>query len=230
MPNAWIEHVRKYAKDNNISYGCAVSEARASYVKPDKPPTKNYKRKVTPEDREKSKQVKQNILDRIEAKKPKNPEPIVEQPKMAQTQPKKIKEKSKLALKKEYQTLRDNWKQMVSYTPLDGLFLYDRPDVNIYRENLDDLITIIKENKINPKYVEQWLQLPQQEKNKIKNAIEGIYRHNGESIEASRFNESINKQRSGADERPVKPYIHYQYNGGDPDLLFRVATKYGIKY
>lgn len=31
MPNAWIEHVRKYAKDNNVSYACAVSQAKASY-------------------------------------------------------------------------------------------------------------------------------------------------------------------------------------------------------
>ena len=77
MPNAWIEHVRKYSKDNGISYGCAVSEARASYVKaptkarasrapkPDKPMTKNYRKKVTPEQRERAKVVKQNILDRI---------------------------------------------------------------------------------------------------------------------------------------------------------------------
>lgn len=40
MPNPWIEHVRKYAKDNNISYGCAVTEAKASYVKQPKAPRK----------------------------------------------------------------------------------------------------------------------------------------------------------------------------------------------
>ena len=33
MPNPWIEHVKKYAKDNNISYGCAITEAKGSYVK-----------------------------------------------------------------------------------------------------------------------------------------------------------------------------------------------------
>jgi len=76
MPNAWIDHVRKYARDNNISYSCAVTEAKASYVKvakpkaprapkPDKPMTKNYRKKVTPEQRERAKIVKQNILDRI---------------------------------------------------------------------------------------------------------------------------------------------------------------------
>jgi hypothetical protein len=33
MVNQWVEFVRKYAKDNNISYGCAVSEASPSYKK-----------------------------------------------------------------------------------------------------------------------------------------------------------------------------------------------------
>ena len=71
MVNAWIEHVRKYARDNNVSYGCAVSEAKASYAKasrspkPDKPMTRNYRKKVTPEQRERAKIIKQNILDRI---------------------------------------------------------------------------------------------------------------------------------------------------------------------
>jgi len=27
MGNPWVEFVRAYAKDNNISYGCAISEA-----------------------------------------------------------------------------------------------------------------------------------------------------------------------------------------------------------
>ena len=33
MTNPWIEHVKKYAKDNNISYGCAITEAKKTYVK-----------------------------------------------------------------------------------------------------------------------------------------------------------------------------------------------------
>jgi hypothetical protein len=44
MPNRWIEHVRDYAAKNNISYGCAVTEAKASYVKnPPKVPKTNRK-------------------------------------------------------------------------------------------------------------------------------------------------------------------------------------------
>jgi hypothetical protein len=29
--NPWIAHVKTYAKANGISYGCAITEARASY-------------------------------------------------------------------------------------------------------------------------------------------------------------------------------------------------------
>ena len=33
MPNAWVEFVRQYAKENNLSYGCAISEASPAYRK-----------------------------------------------------------------------------------------------------------------------------------------------------------------------------------------------------
>ena len=35
MANAWDEHVKQYAKDNNVSYGCALSlpDCKASYKK-----------------------------------------------------------------------------------------------------------------------------------------------------------------------------------------------------
>jgi hypothetical protein len=38
MANKWILHVKKFASDNNVSYGCAISDPRckSSYVKPDK--------------------------------------------------------------------------------------------------------------------------------------------------------------------------------------------------
>jgi hypothetical protein len=35
--NPWINHVRKYAKDNNMPYACAITEAGASYKKKEKP-------------------------------------------------------------------------------------------------------------------------------------------------------------------------------------------------
>jgi len=31
MPNAWVEFVRQHAKENNLSYGCAISEANPAY-------------------------------------------------------------------------------------------------------------------------------------------------------------------------------------------------------
>ena len=33
MVNQWILHVKQYASDNNMSYGCAISEASGTYVK-----------------------------------------------------------------------------------------------------------------------------------------------------------------------------------------------------
>ncbi len=40
MPNPWIEHVRKYAKDNNLTYACAITHAKSSYNKKDGPKPK----------------------------------------------------------------------------------------------------------------------------------------------------------------------------------------------
>ena len=33
MSNRWVEHVRKFAKDNNITYMCAITEASKTYKK-----------------------------------------------------------------------------------------------------------------------------------------------------------------------------------------------------
>ena len=43
MVNPWVEHVKKYAKDNNISYMCAITEAKESYQKVDKKAEKEKK-------------------------------------------------------------------------------------------------------------------------------------------------------------------------------------------
>jgi len=43
MSNQWVEHVRKYAKANNITYMCAITEASKTYKKPN-----NEKLKSTP--------------------------------------------------------------------------------------------------------------------------------------------------------------------------------------
>jgi len=31
MVNQWVQFVRQYARENNISYGCAISEAGPAY-------------------------------------------------------------------------------------------------------------------------------------------------------------------------------------------------------
>ena len=35
MSNQWVEHVRKYAKANNITYMCSITEASKTYNKED---------------------------------------------------------------------------------------------------------------------------------------------------------------------------------------------------
>jgi len=59
MSNPWVEHVRKYAKDNNITYMCAITEASKTYKKPQsklqskpppKPPPKPQPKVVEEED------------------------------------------------------------------------------------------------------------------------------------------------------------------------------------
>ena len=42
MPNKWIEHVRKFSRENNISYGCAISDSRCKASYEPKTETKKY--------------------------------------------------------------------------------------------------------------------------------------------------------------------------------------------
>ena len=57
MSNEWIEHVKQFARENNLSYGCATSDARckASYKPKHKIVTKSptdLPNKLTKEERE----------------------------------------------------------------------------------------------------------------------------------------------------------------------------------
>ena len=57
MSNEWIEHVKKIARENNMTYGCAISDARckASYKPKHKIVTKSptdVPKKLTKEERE----------------------------------------------------------------------------------------------------------------------------------------------------------------------------------
>ena len=40
MSNPWVEHVRKFAKENGITYMCAISEASKTYKKSKDEPTR----------------------------------------------------------------------------------------------------------------------------------------------------------------------------------------------
>ena len=46
MSNPWVEHVRKYAKDNNITYMCAITEASKTYKKPQPKPQSKLQSKL----------------------------------------------------------------------------------------------------------------------------------------------------------------------------------------
>jgi hypothetical protein len=54
MVNAWVEHVKRFARDNNISYMCAISkeECKTSYRRknqPTEPPeTRTFRKKRVP--------------------------------------------------------------------------------------------------------------------------------------------------------------------------------------
>ena len=61
MVNPWIEHVKQYAKDNNVSYGCAISEAKASYVKITKDDKKEMEK--IKEDKQRKAIVKKLVVD-----------------------------------------------------------------------------------------------------------------------------------------------------------------------
>jgi len=48
MPNSWIEHVKQYAKENNMKYNDALKEAKKTYKKSSatkKPATKKPAKK-----------------------------------------------------------------------------------------------------------------------------------------------------------------------------------------
>jgi hypothetical protein len=61
--NAWVEHIRQFAKDNKVSYGCALGmpECRASYKS-----KKDVKKEVEPKKEPKKEPVKESTLSGAE--------------------------------------------------------------------------------------------------------------------------------------------------------------------
>jgi hypothetical protein len=44
MTNSWIDHIRKYAKDNNLSYACALSTPQCKNTYNKQPSSKSKKK------------------------------------------------------------------------------------------------------------------------------------------------------------------------------------------
>ena len=61
MGNPWIDHVKQYAKDNNVSYACTISEAKASYVKISKDDKKEMEK--IKDDKQRKAIVKKLVVD-----------------------------------------------------------------------------------------------------------------------------------------------------------------------
>ncbi len=61
MSNPWVEHVRKYAKDNNITYMCAITEASKTYKKPQPKPQSKLQPKPPPKPQPKVKKEEEDV-------------------------------------------------------------------------------------------------------------------------------------------------------------------------
>ena len=61
MSNPWVEHVRKYAKDNNITYMCAITEASKTYKKTQPKPQSKLQSKPPPKPPPKVKKEEEDV-------------------------------------------------------------------------------------------------------------------------------------------------------------------------
>ena len=83
MANKWIEHVKKFSKDNNKSYGCSISDpaCKNSY----KPVVKKTSKEIAEEKKKKREernkfyydQFKYDMIDRIKKMKEDNEKPLL---------------------------------------------------------------------------------------------------------------------------------------------------------
>jgi RNA polymerase primary sigma factor len=64
MPNAWVEHIKKYAKENNLSYSCAMTmpDCKNSYKKTKESKTKESKTKESKTKESKIKETKPHTM------------------------------------------------------------------------------------------------------------------------------------------------------------------------
>jgi len=61
MSNPWVEHVKKYAKDNNITYMCAITEASKTYKKTQPKPQSKLQSKPPPKPPPKVKKEEEDV-------------------------------------------------------------------------------------------------------------------------------------------------------------------------
>ena len=65
MPNRWIEFVKSWAKKNNVSYGCALSEPKMKIDYRKSYPTKQQ---ITERESKEREQMKENDINEVEKK------------------------------------------------------------------------------------------------------------------------------------------------------------------
>lgn len=75
MPSAWVEHIRKYAEKNKVSYKQAMKDAAASYEKGEKKEAKEPKAPKAPkapkepkEPKEKKEKTEKPMMEKAEHK------------------------------------------------------------------------------------------------------------------------------------------------------------------
>ena len=136
--NPWVEYVRQYALKNNISYGCAISEASKSYKKLKKPDVKKPIKKT----------IKKPDVKKPDVKKPDVKKPDVKKP----IDKKEVKKEEKKPVKKsdltgfKYFTL-DKW---------DNIFVLK--DYVLFQMMLNELAVMVKKNITNElKYYIKWM-------------------------------------------------------------------------
>jgi len=67
MPNAWIEHIKKFSKENNTTFACALSnpKTKETYKKPSQTQTKQPTFKEIAENRKKANKYAKTLSSEV---------------------------------------------------------------------------------------------------------------------------------------------------------------------
>ena len=128
MPNAWVEHVRKFARDNKLTYGCALSDVniRKGYVPKGQKAKKKYD-----EEKKEEEQVKEQEKKKEEEKKQEQIKEIV------------------INNKEDYEAKYENDKKHIINEYLGGYFVSTKKKLesNALKSALLELITSSQDYK-----------------------------------------------------------------------------------